>query len=113
MRTFGNSSSGLKTAAEPNSKALVTWRLDRLGRFLPHLIELVTALQAKGCEFVSLSEAIASTSAGGKLIFHIMGALAEFERALILERTRAGMASARARGRHLGRPRQADRRAAP
>ncbi len=84
--------------------ALVTWRLDRLGRSLPHLIELVAALQAKGCEFVSLSEAIDSTSAGGKLIFHIMGALAEFERALIVERTRAGMASARARGRHLGRP---------
>ena len=64
----------------------------------------MAALQAKGCEFVSLSEAIDSTSAGGKLIFHIMGALAEFERALIVERTRAGMASARARGRHLGRP---------
>jgi len=83
---------------------LVTWRLDRLGRSLPHLIELVATLQERGCEFVSLNEAIDSTSAGGKLIFHIMGALAEFERDLIIERTRAGMASARARGRHLGRP---------
>lgn len=84
---------------------LVTWRLDRLGRSLPHLIELVAALQDRGCGFVSLSEAIDTGSAGGKLVFHIMGALAEFERALIVERTRAGMASARTRGRHLGRPR--------
>lgn len=84
---------------------LVTWRLDRLGRSLPHLIELVAALQDRGCGFVSLNEAIDTGSAGGKLVFHIMGALAEFERALIVERTRAGMASARSRGRHLGRPR--------
>ena len=54
--------------------ALVTWRLDRLGRSLPHLIELVSQLKDKGCEFVSLNEAIDTTSAGGKLIFHIMGA---------------------------------------
>ena len=85
--------------------ALVTWRLDRLGRSLPHLIDLVASHQNKGCEFVSLTEAIDTTSAGGKLVFHIMGALAEFERTLIVERTRAGMASARTRGRHLGRPR--------
>jgi len=84
---------------------LVTWRLDRLGRSLPHLIELVSALQDRGCGFVSLNEAIDTSSAGGKLVFHIMGALAEFERALIVERTRAGMTSARKRGRHLGRPR--------
>ena len=84
---------------------LVTWRLDRLGRSLPHLIELVATLQDRGCGFVSLNEAIDTGSAGGKLVFHIMGALAEFERALIVERTRAGMASARTRGRHLGRPR--------
>ena len=87
------------------SDTLVTWRLDRLGRSLPHLIELVAALQDRGCGFVSLNEAIDTGSAGGKLVFHIMGALAEFERALIVERTRAGMASARTRGRHLGRPR--------
>lgn len=91
-------------AAMQPGDTLVTWRLDRLGRSLPHLIELVAALQDRGCEFVSLNEAIDTTSAGGKLVFHIMGALAEFERALIVERTRAGMASARARGRHLGRP---------
>jgi DNA invertase Pin-like site-specific DNA recombinase len=84
---------------------LVTWRLDRLGRSLPHLIELVAALQDRGCGFMSINEAIDTSSAGGKLVFHIMGALAEFERALIVERTRAGMASARIRGRHLGRPR--------
>ncbi|WP_010165439.1 recombinase family protein [Sphingomonas sp. PAMC 26617] len=84
---------------------LVTWRLDRLGRSLPHLIDLVAALQERSCGFASLNEAIDTSSAGGKLVFHIMGALAEFERALIVERTRAGMASARARGRHLGRPR--------
>lgn len=84
---------------------LVTWRLDRLGRSLPHLIELVAGLQDRGCGFASLNEAIDTTSAGGKLVFHIMGALAEFERALIVERTRAGMTSARVRGRHLGRPR--------
>lgn len=82
---------------------LVTWRLDRLGRSLPHLIELVTTLQGRGVEFVSLNEAIDTTSAGGKLIFHIMGALAEFERSLIIERTRAGIAAARRRGQHLGR----------
>lgn len=86
--------------------ALVTWRLDRLGRSLPHLIELVSVLKAKGCEFVSLNEAIDTTSAGGKLIFHIMGALAEFERTLIVERTRAGIAAARQRGQHMGRRRK-------
>lgn len=84
---------------------LAIWRLDRLGRSLPHLIELVAALQAKGCEFVSLSEAIDTTSAGGELVFHIMGALADFERALIVERTPAVIASARKRDRCLGRPR--------
>ncbi len=92
-------------AAIKPSDTLVTWRLDRLGRSLPHLIELVAGLQERGCGFASLNEAIDTTSAGGKLVFHIMGALAEFERALIMERTRAGMASARTRGRHLGRPR--------
>ena len=92
-------------AAIGPGNTLVTWRLDRLGRSLPHLIELVAGLQDRGCGFASLNEAIDTTSAGGKLVFHIMGALAEFERALIVERTRAGMASARVRGRHLGRPR--------
>lgn len=85
---------------------LVTWRLDRLGRSLPHLIELISVIKGRSCEFVSLNEAIDTTSAGGKLIFHIMGALAEFERALIVERTRAGIAAARQRGQAMGRRRK-------
>jgi len=84
---------------------LVVWRLDRLGRSLPRLIELVDQLGRHGAEFRSLTENIDTTSSGGRLIFHIMGALAEFERALISERTKAGMEAARLRGRHLGRRR--------
>lgn len=83
---------------------LVTWKLDRLGRSLSHLITLVTALESRRVAFRSLSEAIDTRTAGGRLLFHVMGALAEFERALISERTRAGMAAARARGATLGRP---------
>lgn len=82
---------------------LVTWRLDRLGRSLSHLIALVGDLDRRGCGLVSLSEAIDTASASGKLLFHIMGALAEFERALISERTKAGLAARRSRGQHLGR----------
>ncbi len=85
---------------------LVTWRLDRLGRSLPHLIGLVAELQTKGSEFQSLTEAIDTTSAGGKLVFHIMGALAEFERSLIVERTNAGIQAAKRRGQILGRRRK-------
>ena len=85
---------------------LVVWRLDRLGRSLSHLIQVVQDLHAKGVEFRSLQEQIDSGSAGGQLIFHIFGALAEFERALIRERTMAGLAAARARGRMGGRPRR-------
>src|ERR687885_237718 len=81
---------------------LVVWRLDRLGRSLRHLIDTVTQLQEKGIDFKSLTEAIDTTTSGGKLIFHIFGALAEFEREIIRERTNAGLASARARGRHGG-----------
>src|SRR5215207_9345383 len=86
---------------------LVVWRLDRLGRSLRHLIETVTALAERGVGFKSLTESIDTTSPGGKLIFHIFGALAEFERDLIRARTRAGMAAARARGRVGGHPRVA------
>lgn len=82
---------------------LVVWRLDRLGRSLPKLIELVDKLGQLGAEFQSLTEAIDTSSSGGRLIFHIMGALAEFERTLISERTKAGMEAARQKGRHLGR----------
>lgn len=83
---------------------LVTWKLDRLGRSLSHLISLISQLEARGVAFRSLSEAIDTGTASGRLLFHIMGALAEFERALISERTRAGMAAAKARGALLGRP---------
>src|ERR687895_441570 len=84
---------------------LVVWRLDRLGRSLPHLIETVTALADRGVGFKSLTESIDTTNTGGRLIFHIFGALAEFERDLIRERTRAGLTAARARGRKGGHPR--------
>lgn len=83
---------------------LVIWRLDRLGRSLSHLIELVNDFGRRGIALYSVTEAIDTGSAGGLLIFHIMGALAEFERGLISERTRAGMAAARLRGRNIGRP---------
>lgn len=82
---------------------LVVWKLDRLGRSLPHLITVIQQLQARGIGFRSLSEQMDTTTAGGQLIFHIFGALAEFERALIRERTQAGLAAARARGRVGGR----------
>jgi DNA invertase Pin-like site-specific DNA recombinase len=82
---------------------LVVWRLDRLGRSLPSLITLVENLGRRHIEFHSLTENIDTTSSGGKLLFHIMGALAEFERSLISERTRAGMEAARLKGKHLGR----------
>ena len=83
--------------------ALVVWRLDRLGRSLRHLIEIITALHNRGIGFKSLAEQIDTTTSGGKLIFHIFGALAEFERDIIRERTQAGLAAARARGRQGGR----------
>lgn len=84
---------------------LVVWRLDRLARSLSHLIELVNCLAGEGIAFKSLTERIDTASATGKLVFHIFGALAEFERNLIKERTLAGLSAARARGRLGGRPR--------
>lgn len=83
---------------------LVVWRLDRLGRSLCHLIDMMTTLEQCGVDFRSLTEAIDTATSGGKLIFHISGALAEFERDLIRERTHAGLVAARARGRTGGRP---------
>ena len=87
---------------------LVVWKLDRLGRSLPHLVETVRELAARGVGFRSLQEQLDTTSSGGKLIFHIFASLAEFERDLIRERTRAGLAAARARGRLGGRPKGVD-----
>ncbi len=85
---------------------LVVWRLDRLGRSLKHLIETVAQLAERGIGFKSLTEQIDTTTPGGKLVFHVLGALAEFERDLIRERTNAGLAAARARGRTGGRPKK-------
>jgi DNA invertase Pin-like site-specific DNA recombinase len=101
---------GLTMALEVlrESDMLVVWRLDRLGRSLKDLIELVGQLETRGVGFQSLQEAIDTTSNGGRLIFHIFGALAEFEQRLIRERTRAGLAAARARGRLGGRPKALD-----
>lgn len=83
---------------------LVVWRLDRLGRSLAHLIETVKELNDQGIGFKSLQENIDTTTSGGQLIFHIFGALAQFERELIRERTQAGLKAARVRGRMGGRP---------
>ena len=82
---------------------LVVWRLDRLGRSLVHLVHLLEYLGNRHIRFKSICEYIDTSSSGGRLVFHMMAALAEFERSLISERTRAGMAAARARGKHLGR----------
>ncbi len=87
---------------------LVVWKLDRLGRSLPHLVETVGDLAARGVGFHSLQEHIDTTTSGGKLIFHIFASLAEFERDLIRERTNAGLTAARARGRIGGRPKGVD-----
>jgi len=83
---------------------LTVWKLDRLGRSLSHLINVIEELENKSVGFKSLSESIDTTTSGGKLIFHIFGALAEFERSLIAERTRAGLDAAKKRGKRLGRP---------
>ena len=84
--------------------SLVVWKLDRLGRSLKHLIETITYLNNRKIGFKSITENIDTTTSGGKLIFHIFGALAEFERDIIRERTQAGLQAARARGRVGGRP---------
>jgi DNA invertase Pin-like site-specific DNA recombinase len=112
-KIFTDTASGAKTERIGLEEALnyvrkgdtlVVWRLDRLGRSLPHLISTMTDLEERGIGFKSLTENIDTTTSGGKLIFHIFGALAEFERNLIRERTQAGLVAARARGRKGGRP---------
>jgi DNA invertase Pin-like site-specific DNA recombinase len=91
---------------------LVVWRLDRLGRSLPHLVESVTAIEALGASFESLTEKIETGSATGRLVFHLFAALAEFERNLISERTKEGLKAARKRGHRGGRKPALDAKAA-
>jgi DNA invertase Pin-like site-specific DNA recombinase len=102
---------GLQEAMEylrDGEDTLVVWRLDRLGRSLKDLIDMMGQLEGRGIGFQSLQESIDTTTSGGRLIFHIFGALAEFERNLIRERTKAGLAAARARGKKGGRRRALD-----
>lgn len=99
---------GLSQAMEfmREGDVLVVWKLDQLGRSLRDLIDIVSSLQRRGIGFRVLQESIDTTTLAGELIFHIFGALAEFEHALIRQRTRAGLAAARARGRKGGRPKK-------
>ena len=96
---------GLRDALEyvRAGDTLVVWRMDRLGRSMSHLIEVVSRLDREDVGFRSLQEKVDTTSTGGKLVFHLFGALAEFERELIRERTRAGLQAAKVRGRSGGR----------
>jgi DNA invertase Pin-like site-specific DNA recombinase len=87
---------------------LVVWKLDRLGRSLSHLLTIVTGLKEKGVGFRSLTEQMDTTTPHGELLFHLFGALAQYERALIQERVKAGISAAKRRGRHSGRPRVLD-----
>lgn len=111
-RVFTEHASGAKTDRPELSTCLdyaregdtlLVWRLDRLGRSLPHLLSVVEGLRERGIHFRSLTEGFDTSTPGGKMIFHILGALAEMERAIIQERTQAGLAAARARGRKGGR----------
>src|SRR5208282_3377597 len=90
------------------SDCLIVWKLDRLGRSLPHLLTTVTDLKARGIAFRSLTEQMDTTTPQGEFLFHIFGALAQFERSLIQERVQAGLAAARRRGRRGGRPTAVD-----
>ncbi|MBP9682841.1 MAG: recombinase family protein [Bacteriovorax sp.] len=101
---------GLKAALEflREGDVLVVWRLDRLGRSLQNLLETVATLDTRKIGFKSLSESLDTTSSGGKFFFQVFGALSEFERNLIRERTHAGLKAARARGRLGGRPKALD-----
>lgn len=114
-KIYSDTASGSKTDRQGLADAmqqlrkgdvLVVWRLDRLGRTLKQLIELVNDLNSKGVGFKSLQENMDSTTSGGKFIFHVFGALAEFERTIIQERTNAGLSAARSRGRLGGRPKK-------
>lgn len=93
------------TALRPGD-TLIVWRLDRLGRSLSHLIIMLEDFGKRGIGFTSLNDPVDTTTASGRLILQVLGALAEFERSLISERTRAGLSAARRRGRMLGRPKK-------
>lgn len=97
---------GLKQALEflKAGDTLIVWKLDRLGRSLPHLIETINLLKEKDVQFKSLTEGMDTSSISGELLFHIVGALAQFERNIIKERVNAGLAAAKKRGRVGGRP---------
>lgn len=114
-RVFSEVASGAKRGRPVLTEALdflhpddtlVVFKLDRVARSLPHLIELMESLKTKGTGFRSLTEEINTTAPGGKLLFHLMAAIAEFERDLIRERTMVGLNAARAKGRTGGRPRR-------
>jgi DNA invertase Pin-like site-specific DNA recombinase len=102
-----NDRPGLKQALEfvRSGDSICVWRLDRLGRSLPHLIQLMQDLDGRGIGFRSLTEAIDTTTPGGRLTYNLFASLAEFERSILRERTRAGLQAARQRGRLGGRPR--------
>jgi DNA invertase Pin-like site-specific DNA recombinase len=104
--TSAESRAGFSEAIEllGESDQLVVWKLDRVGRSIADLIHLLKLFGDRGIEFRSLTDGIDTTTAGGRLVFHIMGALAEFERDLIKERTKAGLRAAKKRGKRLGRP---------
>ena len=111
-RLFEDKASGVKTDRPGLAEAiryvrdgdtLTVWKLDRLGRSMKHLIEIITELEARGVGFRSITENIDTTTSGGRLVFHLFGALAQFERDLIRERTRAGLQAAEERGRRGGR----------
>ena len=99
--------------APPEGDTLVVWRLDRFGRSLKDLISKIEALDERGVEFASLTEGIDTTTAQGRLAFHLFGALAEFEREIARERTMAGLRAARERGRVGGRPGPYPKRTCP
>lgn len=102
--------SGLSKALDfiRSGDCLVVWKLDRLGRSLPHLLQIIATLREKGADFRSLTEQMDTTTPSGELLFSIFGALAQYERALTQERIRAGLAAAKRRGRRGGRPRSID-----
>ena len=114
---FYDKTSGAKDKREGLEKALeflkegdtlVVWKLDRLGRSLAHLIQIISSLKQRNVSFVSITEGMDTTTASGELFFHIFGALAQFERSLIQERVKSGLEAAKKRGKVGGRPRAID-----